>query len=93
LASHQTTIQLVLRNPLDREVTKTQGVGLEQLFGGEKLKPVADAPVPQTRLHHRRAANLILVAAPSSLPPAAVEKGEPPVVEIILLTKRIENKF
>jgi Flp pilus assembly protein CpaB len=48
LASHQTTIHLVLRNPLDRDVTKTPGADLAQLFGGGPCKPT-EAPVPRAR--------------------------------------------
>jgi len=55
LASHQAAIQLVLRNPLDRDVTKTSGVALSQLFGGDKPKPI-EAPTPPARLRRSRAA-------------------------------------
>ncbi len=44
LASRQTTIQLVLRNPLDREVAKTPGTAVALLFRGGNLP--ADAPSP-----------------------------------------------
>src|SRR3954451_15152759 len=37
LASSQTQIQLVLRNPLDREDAKTPGTALAQLFTGQKI--------------------------------------------------------
>jgi pilus assembly protein CpaB len=46
LASHQTTIQLVLRNPLDRDVAKTRGAALAELFGGDKPKPVEAPAAP-----------------------------------------------
>jgi pilus assembly protein CpaB len=48
LASSQTNVQLVLRNPLDREVAKTPGTALAYLFTGAKLKlpdPAAGLPV------------------------------------------------
>src|SRR5439155_14403755 len=41
LASAQTTIQLVLRNPLDREVTKTNGTAVDYLFTGAKFRAPA----------------------------------------------------
>jgi pilus assembly protein CpaB len=66
LASTQTTIQLVLRNPMDREISKTPGTAMSLLFhGGGKLALPADSaqpPRPRPR-----------VAA------AAVKKAEPPV--------------
>jgi len=90
LASHQTTIQLVLRNPLDRDVAKTQGVALEQLFVEDQPKPEAAAP-PRARLRRPRMAKPSVAVAPPSPVPPSVE--EPPVMEIILGTKKIENTF
>ena len=91
LASHQTTIQLVLRNPLDREVAKTPGVALAQLFGG-KPKP-EPAPAPTVRPRPRPAAKPVVteaVAPPSPPPP----KKDPPVVlEIISGSKKTDTKF
>src|ERR1044072_6150278 len=47
LASAQTQIQLVLRNPLDRDTTKTPGTALALLFNGGKLKAEGEgAPAP-----------------------------------------------
>jgi pilus assembly protein CpaB len=55
LASTQTTIQLVLRNPLDREVAKTSGAAVALLFNGGNLPaaaplPVEPRPSPRPRL-------------------------------------------
>jgi pilus assembly protein CpaB len=44
LASMQTTIQLVLRNPLDRDVAKTSGTAVALLFQGGKLLPPPQLP-------------------------------------------------
>ena len=45
LASNQTTIQLVLRNPLDHEISKTTGTALRSLFtGGRPALGQPDAP-------------------------------------------------
>jgi pilus assembly protein CpaB len=44
LASNQTRIQLVLRNPLDTEMSKTSGSEMSGLFGAPPPKP--KAPVP-----------------------------------------------
>jgi pilus assembly protein CpaB len=46
LASTQTTIQLVLRNPLDRVVAKTSGTAVALLFRGGNLPVDAAPPVP-----------------------------------------------
>lgn len=44
LASKETRIQLVLRNPLDTQLAKTQGVSVAGLFGGPKPPPAPPAP-------------------------------------------------
>ena len=46
LASTQTTIQLVLRNPLDRVVARTSGTAVALLFRGGNLPVDAAPPVP-----------------------------------------------
>ena len=88
LASTQTQIQLVLRNPLDRDVTKTPGTALALLFNGGKLKPDAD-PAPKPRV--------VRAAAPAPRPPVfeapAPKKEEPFVMELISGTKKAEQKF
>ena len=94
LASHQTTIQLVLRNPLDRDVTQTPGTAMAALFGGGKFRlpnsvggrpdPLDDQtpPAPKRRV----------VTKP--VEPVVVTKKEAPfVMEIISGTKRNEAKF
>src|ERR1022692_954353 len=50
LAAAQTSIQLVLRNPLDRDVTNTPGTAMAYLFSGGKLKPEMP-PSPAPRQH------------------------------------------
>lgn len=91
LASHQTNIQLVLRNPLDRDLTKTPGAVLQQLFGLDQPKPV-EAPAAPVRRTHRSSPPARAVApdvAPSLPAPAKKEES----VEIILGDKKIEHKF
>jgi pilus assembly protein CpaB len=92
LASSQTTIQLVLRNPLDRDVTKTPGTALTYLFTGGKLNleepkqhPSADGPP------RRRVAKAEPPPAPAAAP--APKKEEPFVMEIISGTKKTDLKF
>jgi pilus assembly protein CpaB len=82
LASSQTTIQLVLRNPLDTQIAKTPGTAVVQLFRSdmafpkdEKLgQPVMARPTPRPAR---------LVPLPS----------KPRVVEVILGIKRAEMQF
>ena len=91
LASHQTTIQLVLRNPLDRDVTNTPGTAVASLFTGTKYdvktmwgKGGGEArPKPAVK----QAAALPL------LPPPPPKKEEPYVMEIISGNNRKEAKF
>jgi pilus assembly protein CpaB len=93
LASAQTQIQLVLRNPLDRDTTKTPGTALALLFNGGKLKAEAEAAAAPVRPRAPRPA----VAGPK--PPVlsaelpAPKKEEPFVMEIISGTKKAEQKF
>lgn len=89
LAGSQTTIQLVLRNPLDHEVATTPGTAVSHLFAGTALKPTpvrtASAATP-----HQRA----LPKAPAPLPQSQPrETPKPFVMEIIQGTKRVETKF
>ncbi len=79
LAANQTTIQLVLRNPLDTQVAQTPGTALAELFG-RPAPALASAP----RASPRRA----------SPPPAAAPPPPAPfVVEVINGGKRAEIKF
>jgi pilus assembly protein CpaB len=45
LASSQTHIQLVLRNPLDTKISQTPGTFVSNLFAGSKAAPVKGRPV------------------------------------------------
>jgi pilus assembly protein CpaB len=92
LASAQTQIQLVLRNPLDHDVTKTPGTALALLFNGGKLKAEAD-PAPAKPRAPRSAA----VGPRPALPPMAMapapKRDEPFVMEIISGTKKAQQSF
>jgi pilus assembly protein CpaB len=85
LAAAQTSIQLVLRNPLDHEIAKTPGTAVALLFQGGKLSP----PTPQT----------VTAPRPRAVEPVhkAVDpppKKEPPfVMEIINGTKKTDITF
>jgi pilus assembly protein CpaB len=92
LASAQTQIQLVLRNPMDHELTKTSGTALALLFNGGKLKPDVDEGDPKPRAPRRMAAASKSAPAQAALAPAP-KKEEPFVMEIISGTKKAEQKF
>ncbi len=80
LASNMTTIQLVLRNPLDREIAKTPGTALSYLFAGGRPQPEV-APRPRAEAPRP--------PAPVVVPP----KKEQFVMEIIQGNKKAEQKF
>jgi len=87
LASNQTTIQLILRNPLDRQVTETPGAAMGNLFAGGKLK----LPEPQRDQPAR--------PRPAAPKPAAAVVREPPkkeepfVMELLSGGKKDVAKF
>ena len=84
LASNQTTIQLILRNPLDHQTTQTPGAAMAQLFTGGIIKlpqpgenaAVRTRPAPKPVVEHE--------------PP---KKEAPFVMEILSGTKKAEAKF
>jgi pilus assembly protein CpaB len=81
LASNQTTIQLILRNPLDRQTTQTPGAAMAQLFTGGKLRVLQPGESG---------------ARPRPAPKAAQEapkKEAPFVMELFSGAKRDEAKF
>jgi pilus assembly protein CpaB len=84
LASNETRIQLVLRNPLDTLTTKTTGVAMSGLFGGP-IKPPEPAAAPKPRRISERVALPYPVAPPKPAPPVTVE--------VMNGNKRVESKF
>jgi pilus assembly protein CpaB len=86
LASNQTQIQLVLRNPLDRDTAVTPGTAIGQLFGGPRVATPESAPqAPRPRVQRT------VVEAVAAPPPP--KKEVPFVMEIISGTKKVEQKF
>ncbi|MGD0363638.1 MAG: Flp pilus assembly protein CpaB [Bryobacteraceae bacterium] len=88
LASNQTTIQLVLRNPLDTQVAKTPGTAVLELFA---LNGPKKRPDPQ-KVYVR------MPAKPLPAPPPVEVKPAPParqsfVMEVINGNKKSETKF
>jgi pilus assembly protein CpaB len=74
LASNESKIQLILRNPLDTETSKTEGSNMATLFSGIKTgAPAAAAPV-------RRAAAAV---KPPVAPPKTPAVQPPPAVYLI----------
>jgi len=85
LASTQTTIQLVLRNPLDTEIAKTTGTAVVQLFNPGESLAAALRPMPS-------AAPKPAPVRPTA-PPVASRPAPPRVVEVIHGIKRTETQF
>lgn len=93
LAGNQTKIQLILRNPLDLEVTKTSGSAMAGLFAGTPGAP-APAPVDRPRAAAPRAVRAP-APAPAAAPPPVVTPVAPGfyLVEVLNGGKRSESKF
>jgi pilus assembly protein CpaB len=88
LESNQTTIQLVLRNPLDTQVAKTPGTAVIELFASNGPRKKADP----TRIYVK------VPAKPAPPPPPVEVKPAPPVrqtfvMEVINGTKKSETRF
>jgi pilus assembly protein CpaB len=85
LASNETRIQLILRNPMDKELSKTKGTAIAYLFGAPEAAPkpaVKWAPAPK---------KIVTVAAPA---PVAMPRAVVPlVVEVIHGSKKAEAQF
>jgi pilus assembly protein CpaB len=94
LATNQTTIRMVLRNPLDHEVAKTPGTNMNYLWGnaGKGLKPAPAMDTDEQAVAKpRRAPKPVAVVAPPPL--LAVKKEAPFNMEIISGTSKTEVKF
>ncbi|HZT29118.1 MAG TPA: Flp pilus assembly protein CpaB [Bryobacteraceae bacterium] len=81
LAINQTTIQLVLRNPLDTKTAKTSGAALAELFG-RPAAPNALAPHPRVAVRRKSPETSAAAARPATF-----------VMEVINGTKRTEMSF
>src|SRR5882724_4601331 len=84
LASNETKIQLVLRNPLDTQTAKTAGIAMGTLFGTAVKPPEAARPP-------RRIATRVTTMSPVLVEPP--RPAAPVMVEVINGTKRVESKF
>jgi pilus assembly protein CpaB len=88
LAASQTSIQLVLRNPLDHVIAKTPGTALQHLFNGGRTQPPPD-PSSRPRPVSQRVAPIPVRAAAPPAPPKEI----PFVMEIISGPNKREQKF
>jgi pilus assembly protein CpaB len=88
LASNQTTIQLILRNPLDHEISKTTGTALRNLFTGGR--PLIGQPSGEPR---PRAVPRPAPARPVAVAPPPPPKEVPFTMEIISGNNKSEKKF
>ncbi len=101
LASMQTNIQLVLRNPLDRETAKTPGTAVSLLFKGGSLQAQASemAPKPEgsaapaPRKPRRQTTAEAVERVPLAPPPPAAKPAPPFQMEIISGTRKQEVTF
>jgi pilus assembly protein CpaB len=95
LASTDAKIQLILRNPADKEIVKTPGAAMSNLFNGGAPPVQAAAPPPRTP--RKPVARVEKAPPPPPAAPApvvAVEKPPAPIkVEVIQGSKRLELQF
>lgn len=87
LASNETRIQLVLRNPLDREITKTPGNAMSNLFTPERAAP-EPKPVQQPRVYTAPPKPVVVMQAPPPPPPPPPHR-----IEVLNGPKRSEAQF
>ena len=90
LASNEARIQLVLRNPTDKETAKTPGTAMAYLFSGGVAPPPAAAQAGAV------ARQVGKPAPPPPPPPAKVVPPPPPPpinVEVIHGSRKVEQKF
>ena len=90
LAASQTSIQLVLRNPLDHDIAKTPGTALLRLFnnnggGGAMPAPSSDSRPKQAPRRQQEFPRIAVAPAPVKEPPF--------VMEIISGKDKREQKF
>jgi pilus assembly protein CpaB len=85
LAASSTSIQLVLRNPIDHEIAKTPGTALQRLFSNGKLALAPTDVAPRPRAVPKRPVPVVAAAPPP--------KEIPFVMEIISGNSKKEQKF
>lgn len=86
LASNETRLQLILRNPLDTKPTEPPGTAMAALFGGTAPKPAEPAPAPR----RSRPRPPVVAAKAAPAPERTVSVYQ---IEIFNGGKRSEAKF
>src|SRR5579872_3850852 len=88
LATNETRIQLVLRNPMDKETVKTPGTAIANLFSGQTGLPVKANPP-------KRNFRPVSMTKPTAVPAAPEPQRViiPLTVEVITGVTRTEMKF
>ncbi len=86
LAATATSIQLILRNPLDTAPTKTPGTAVAHLFSGQKLALPAAAGA-------KSPARAKPILRPVVMAPPVPKEKPPVIVEVIQGGQRSEHKF
>ena len=97
LASNETRIQLILRNPMDKEETNTKGTSVAYLYENKNGLAPASGGKPVATPTATKSAPKRAAAPPPPPPPApAKSKPEPPppiTVEVIHGSSRAQSKF
>ena len=106
LASTQTNIQLVLRNPLDRQTAKTPGTAVSLLFKGGNLQAQATDSEPKfvtgapattvtsaPKRPRRETATASVERTPLAAPPQPAKPEPPFTMQIISGTRKQEVTF
>ena len=90
LASNETRIQLVLRNPLDRDIAKTPGNAMANLFTGQQPKPspAAPRPAPRPKVEAPKPPPVVVQAPPPPPPPPPPHR-----IEVLNGAKHSEAQF
>jgi pilus assembly protein CpaB len=85
LASNETRIQLVLRNPTDTEETETAGTAIQYLFDNNGKAPKGAPPAPVNTGAKRQVRTAATPPPPPPPPPAAkVEEKKPEPIKIVV---------
>jgi pilus assembly protein CpaB len=92
LASNETRIQLILRNPLDTKASTTKGTAVANLFAGTTGLSETAAPKPAPR-RGKTVVQARVVAPPPQPEPVQEKIVIPLTVEVITGTSRAETKF
>jgi pilus assembly protein CpaB len=91
LASNEERIQMILRNPTDKDASKTRGTAIEYLFNGVDGMPGPQVSPKQVAV--KRAAPQPPPPPPPAAKPEPVPTPPPIIVEVIHGSRRADAKF